>query len=113
MLCNYCNNTIFKKSNIYKGYDMDFCSIQCRINVSEQIYKFDPKTLNYNNWSSMYDNPENSGNSSLKKTYSIRKELSSNTIEYNTENNNKEFENIDNIVNNICCFGRRRKTILI
>lgn len=101
MICDYCNNTIFQNSNIYKGFDMDFCSVHCRINVSKQIYKFDPKTMNYNKWSSLYNKPENNENSSLKKTYSIRKELSSNLINYETENDNKESQKIENIENNI------------
>lgn len=101
MICDYCNNTILQNSNIYKGFDMDFCSVHCRINVSKQIYKFDPKTMNYNKWSSLYNKPENHENSSLKKTYSIRKELSSNLINYKTENDNKESQKIENIGNNI------------
>ena len=101
MICDYCNNTIFKNSNIYKGFDMDFCSVHCRINVSKQIYKFDPKTMNYNKWSSLYNKPENHENSPLKKTHSIRKNLSSDPIIYNTENVSKEPEKISNKVNNI------------
>jgi len=101
MICNYCNNAILENSNIYKGYDMDFCSIYCRTNVSKQIYKFDPKSRNYNKWSSLYNKPENHENSPLKKTYSIRKELSSNLINYKTENDNKESQKIENIGNNI------------
>ena len=101
MICNYCNNTILENSNIYKGFDMDFCSVICRINVSKQIYKFDPKTLNYNKWSSLYNKPENHENSPLKKTHSIRKNLSSDPIIYNTENVSKEPEKFSNNVNNI------------
>ena len=100
MICNYCNNAILENSNIYKGYDMDFCSIYCRTNVSKQIYKFDPKSINYNKWSSLYT-PENTQISPLKKTHSIRKNLSSNPNIYNTENDNKEPEKISNNINNI------------
>ena len=100
MICNYCNNIILENSNIYKGFDMNFCSVYCRINVSKQIYKLDSKSLNYNKWISLYT-PENNKISPLKKTYSIRKDLSSNPFKYNTENINKEPEKISNNVNNI------------
>ena len=102
MICNYCNNTILQNSNIYKGFDMNFCSVHCRFNVYKQINKLDARTMNYNKWRSMYNNkPENHKNSSLKKTYSIRKELSSKLIIYNTENDDKELEENNNNINEI------------
>ena len=100
MICNYCNNAILENSNIYKGYDMDFCSIYCRTNVSKQIYKFDPKSRNYNKWSSIYAE-KNNQTSPLKKTQSIRKDLSFNANMYNTEIKNKELEKFSNEINNI------------
>ena len=99
MICNYCNNNILENNNIYKGFDMDFCSVYCRINVSKQIYKFDHKTMNYNKWNSIYA-PKNNQTSPLKKTKSIRKDLSFNPNMYNTEIENKELEKISNEINN-------------
>tara|TARA_R110002074_G_C12478015_1_gene660733 strand:+ start:1007 stop:1408 length:402 start_codon:yes stop_codon:yes gene_type:complete len=70
MYCDYCNKNLQFNSNIYKGYDCTFCSVNCRLKISELNYKNDPKLSEYKKW---YKNkkPPKYIESTLKRTPSI------------------------------------------
>ena len=90
MYCRNCKTTIDTKYIIYRGFDMNFCSKNCRLHIEEAIIKIDPSITKFTEWASVsgvtplsnetcYYN-DHKRNSPLPKTISIFKSLD--IIEY-------------------------------
>ena len=48
--CKFCENSIGKNTNIYRGYNHSFCSNYCRSNYSQKIALVDYYLNNYELW---------------------------------------------------------------
>ena len=90
MYCRNCKTTIDTKYIIYRGFDMNFCSKNCRLHIEEAIIKIDPSITKFTEWANVsgvtplsnetcYYN-DHKRNSPLPKTISIFKSLD--IIEY-------------------------------
>ena len=90
MYCRNCKTAIDTKRIIYRGFDMNFCSNNCRSCIEEAIIKIDPSITKFTEWASVsgetllsnemcYYN-DRKRNSLLPKSKSLFKSL--NIIEY-------------------------------
>ena len=90
MYCRNCKTAIDTKRIIYRGFDMNFCSNNCRLRIEEAIIKIDPSITKFTEWASVSDERPLSNetcyyndrkrNSLLPKSKSLFKSL--NIIEY-------------------------------
>lgn len=53
MYCRNCKTTIDTKRIIYRGFDMNFCSNNCRLCIEKAIIKIDPSITKFTDWASV------------------------------------------------------------
>ena len=87
-ICSYCKKNIGHKSDIYKAFDLNFCSHLCR----HYHYTFNNVTYNIKKTNYSYNN--NYYKNKLKSYKSINKLNELNNL--NTNNSNKEHKIIIN-----------------
>ena len=105
MLCNYCNNNILEQTDVYKAFDMYFCSKFCRNNVTKEIANQDPHFMDHYKWKKIYSQSNNNISSpcnnicSHSNNYTIKKTTSCYNLDYSK---NVDYKNNKNNKYNLC-----------
>ena len=87
MLCSYCNDNILEQSDVYKAFDMYFCSKFCRNNVTKEIANQDPHFMDHYKWKKIYSQLDNNTicnniSSPCNNNYTIKKTTSCYNLDY-------------------------------
>ena len=90
MLCSYCNDNILEQTDVYKAFDMYFCSNFCRYNVTQEIANRDPHFMDHYKWKKIYSQLDNNTNipsntnifSHCNNNYTIKKTTSCYNLDY-------------------------------
>jgi len=112
--CLICDKLINSNEKIYRGFDNNYCSYQCRETLSNLVIKSDPNYNTPSKWRNTIKRSSSSFNVLIDELESQTTDLNSTyNISYNTNYNNKyKFNDISPIIslfpitsNVFTCYG--------